>query len=236
MAESTRRARVVGYARVSTEGQAEEGVSLAAQREKLEMYARLHDLEMVALFTDAGVSAKSLDRPGLHAALAALKDGTATGLVVAKLDRLTRSVRDLGSLVEDYFGEEFSLFSIADNIDTRSAGGRLVLNVLVSVAQWEREAVSERTSEALRHLKAKGVRIGREGMGWRRCEERDAEDRRLVEQASDELRTVERIRDLRRQGLSLRAICSTLQLEGHRTKRGGAWGPQTVAAILKRAA
>ena len=68
--------------------------------------------------------------------------------------------------------------SIADSVDTRTAGGRLVLNVLTSVAQWEREAIGERTRDALRHLKSKGIRIGGEALGWKRAGATDAEGRR----------------------------------------------------------
>jgi DNA invertase Pin-like site-specific DNA recombinase len=98
-----------------------------------------------------GHSAKSFNRPGLQNALQALRSGKAKGLLIAKLDRLTRSVSDWQTLIDDYFGEKAgkSLFSVADSIDTRSSAGRLVLNVLLSVAQWEREAIGERTRDAL---------------------------------------------------------------------------------------
>jgi DNA invertase Pin-like site-specific DNA recombinase len=135
---------------VSTAQQAQRGVSLDAQEERLRAYATLYGLQLVALIRDEGESAKSLDRPGLRRALGMLRRGEADGLLVAKLDRLTRSVRDLGTLVEDYF-REAALLSVAEHVDTRSSAGRLVLNVLGSVSQWEREAIGERTSTALRH-------------------------------------------------------------------------------------
>ncbi len=226
--------RAVGYIRVSTEGQAEEGVSLEAQRAKLTAYAVAADLELVAIREDAGVSAKTLARPGLQAALADLRDGRAEALVVTKLDRLTRSVRDLGSLLEGYFAARFSLLSIADSVDTRTAGGRLVLNVLTSVAQWEREAIGERTRDALRHLKAQGVRIGGEGLGWRRSDDVDEEGRKVWVVDAAEQATAVRIRELRAEGHSLRAICRALVTEGRPTKCGGRWAPQTVAQILAR--
>src|SRR5690606_26004464 len=91
-------ARVVAYVRVSTDKQASDGNSLDAQRAKLEAYAAAFGLEVVALEVDAGVSAKSLDRPALQRALAMLDAGEADGLLVTKLDRLTRSVRDLCEL------------------------------------------------------------------------------------------------------------------------------------------
>jgi site-specific DNA recombinase len=114
----------------------------------------------VEVVVDAGISAKSLERPGLARALRMLENGEASGILVTKLDRLTRSVKDLGHLIERYFGARFALLSVTDSIDTRSAGGRLVLNVLASVSQWERELASERTSEALQHLKAQGRKLG----------------------------------------------------------------------------
>jgi site-specific DNA recombinase len=164
--------RVVGYVRVSSEGQATEGVSLDAQRTKLAAYCLAMDLELVALEADEGVSAKTLRRPGLQRALAALEEGRADAVLVTKLDRLTRSVRDLGDLVERYFGgERWSLLSVGDSIDTKTAAGRLVLNVLVSVAQWEREATGERTRDALAEVKRQGGTLGADALGWRRVEE-----------------------------------------------------------------
>jgi site-specific DNA recombinase len=147
---------VVGYSRVSTASQADQGSSLEAQKAKIAAYAVALELNVIASLEDAS-SAGSLDRPGLKAALTLLECGAAQGIVIAKLDRLTRSVKDLGYLIDRYFGEKFALFSVGDSIDTRSAGGRLVLNVLASVSQWEREAIGERTKETLAHLRSQGL-------------------------------------------------------------------------------
>jgi DNA invertase Pin-like site-specific DNA recombinase len=217
----------VGYIRVSTEGQAEEGASLDAQRARLASFATATDLDLVAIESDAGLSAKNLSRPGLQRALARLDDGEADGVLVAKLDRLTRSVRDLGDLVERYFAARFALVSVGDSIDTRSAGGRLVLNVLVSVAQWEREAVSERTREAMAHLKKQGRRFGGPALG---------ESVAGVPPAAGELVAVRRIFALRAKGLTLAAIASALTAEGHPTKRGGRWCAEIVRRVLTRRA
>ncbi|HZO12106.1 MAG TPA: recombinase family protein [Polyangiaceae bacterium] len=227
--------KVVGYIRVSTEQQADGGVSLEAQRAKLAAYAVACDLELVAVEVDAGVSAKSLNRPALQAALQRLEGGEADGLLVAKLDRLTRSVRDLGWLVEpERFGGRWALLSVADSIDTRSAAGRLVLNVLASVAQWEREATGERTRDALAHVRAQGAVLGAAPLGLRRAELRDGAGRLLVERHDAELATVERIAELRAEGLPLRSIAAQLSAEGHMTKRGGRWHASTVRAVLAR--
>lgn len=229
--------RVIGYVRVSTLHQADGGVSLEAQQRKLELYAELHDLELLRVEVDAGASAKTLKRPALQRALAALRAGEAEGLLVAKLDRLTRSVCDLGTLVTQYFGERYLLLSVADSIDTRSAGGRLVLNVLASVSQWEQEATSERTTEALRHIReAEGATMGGEALGWTYSEERDEHGRRVPKPVEGEVETVQRIRELRSRGLTLRAVADQLTAEGRPTKRGGGWHPSTVRAVLQRAA
>lgn len=227
---------VVGYIRVSTTQQADGGISLDAQRAKLEAYSTAMDLDLVAIEVDAGVSAKTLRRPGLQAALARLTSGEATGLLVCKLDRLTRSVRDLGDLVENYFASRFDLLSVADSIDTRSAAGRLILNVLASVSQWEREMGSERTSDALQHLRTEGVKLGGEALGWTRTETRDENGRLLTTDVGSESVTIDRIRALRSEGLTLRAIAAQLTSEGRTTKRGGQWHASTVKAVLSRTA
>lgn len=227
--------RVVAYVRVSSKEQVEDGVSLAAQRARVEAYALAMDLELVGVEEDAGLSAKTLaGRRGLERALKVLEEGRADGLLVVKLDRLTRSVRDLGHLVDRYFASRWSLLSVSDSIDTRTAAGRLILNVLTSVAQWEREATGERTRDALAHLKTEGVKIGGEALGWRRSDGVDGDGRRVVVSADEEVETIARIRELRSDGASLRAIARTLRSESRRTKRGGRWDGATVRKILMR--
>ena len=115
--------RTLAYIRVSTDKQADKGVSLDAQRAKVEAYASLYDLELAEMIVDAGFSAKTLDRPGLGRALEMLRKGQADALLVVKLDRLTRSVRDLGDLVEKYFANgKSALLSVGEQIDTQVCG------------------------------------------------------------------------------------------------------------------
>jgi DNA invertase Pin-like site-specific DNA recombinase len=223
--------RVIGYIRVSTEEQATAGVSLSAQAEKVRAYCALYDLTLVELVEDAGVSAKTLERPGLQRALCALHRGEAEGVVVAKLDRLTRSVADMAALIDDYFGERAgcSLFSVADSIDTRTAAGRMVLNILVSVSQWERETIAERTRDALRHKRDRGEVYNHAPLGY------DAVGDRFVA-VEEELNTVGEVRRLAAEGVSLRKICAHMTAQGYKTKRGGKWRPSTLQAILRRGA
>jgi DNA invertase Pin-like site-specific DNA recombinase len=225
--ESKSTMKAVGYCRVSTEEQAREGVSLAAQEEKIRAYASLYDLDLVKVIWDAGVSAKSLDRPGLYDALALLNGGEAEALVIAKLDRLTRSVADWGVLIERHFAKRHALLSVADQIDTRTAAGRLVLNVLVSVAQWEREAIGERTAAALAYKKSQGEHVGRPPYGFTLV------DRRLVP-VREQHDVAIQILELRREGLTLQGIAEILEAEGVPTQRGGRWQARTVSNILSR--
>lgn len=207
--------KVVGYIRVSTNQQADEGISLEAQRTRLEAYAVALGLDLVAIEVDAGLSAKNLKRPGLLAALEALETGKADGLLVVKLDRLTRSVRDLGDLLETYFSSKYTLLSVGDSIDTRTAGGRMVLNILTSVTQWEREAGSERTKAALSLLKAQGVKLGRPFMH---------------ETIGDSVRIV---RELHATGqYSLRDLAAELNTRNIPTANGGKWWPKTIRSAL----
>lgn len=224
--------RVLLYARVSTADQSDNGVSLDAQQAKLEAYASLYDLVVVETIVDAGESAKSLNRPGLQRALELLRSGQADGLAVVKLDRLTRSVGDWQELIDDYFGEKAGkqLFSVADSIDTRTAAGRLVLNVLLSVAQWEREATGERTREALRHKIRNGEHCGKVRFGYD-----VAPDGKTLVPNPAEQRAVVLMIDLRAAGYTLRQIAATLTARGIVTKEGGAvWTHTAVARILDR--
>lgn len=159
--------RAIGYVRVSTEKQADRGVSIAAQAEKIRAMAVVQGADVVGVVVDAGTSAKSLRRPGMARVLALVDTRAVDAVIVAKLDRLTRSIVDLAELLRRFERRDVSLVSVADSLDTRSAAGRLVLNIMVSVSQWEREAIGERTGDAMRHKQAHGERVGTVPYGYR---------------------------------------------------------------------
>src|ERR1035437_8998461 len=153
---TTQTTKAVRYTRVSTDKQADHGVSLEAQVEKIRAMAVVQGAELLEVITDAE-SAKSLDRPGMARLLAMVDRGEVQTVIITKLDRITRSVVDLGTLLERLKKHDVSLVSMAESLDTGSAAGRLVMNIMASVSQWEREAIAERTSTALqfkkRHLR-----------------------------------------------------------------------------------
>ncbi|MEE9129858.1 MAG: recombinase family protein [Phycisphaerales bacterium] len=220
--------KAIGYTRVSPRDQAADAISLVSQRRKIEAYAVLHELELVEVIEDAGYSAKSLDRPGMAVLLRLIRGRKVGVVVIAKLDRITRSVRDLGDLVELFQRSGVEFASVADHIDTSTASGRLVLNVMGSVSQWEREAIGERTSEALAVMRSNGRRISRHApYGYRLNSQGWIED-------EHEQRAISLMRQLRGDGLSLRQIAAELDQQGHRNRRGRRLSAQTIANVLKR--
>jgi len=219
----------IGYCRVSTDQQCERGVSLAAQAQKVRAMALVHGAELVAVIQEGGESAKTLDRPGMQRVLAMVERRQVQAVIVAKLDRLTRSVRDLCELLELLERRGVALISVAESLDTGSASGRLVINIMAAVSQWEREAIGERTRDALRHKRSQGERVGNIAFGYRL-----AADGKHVEPDPGEQTVLEEIRRLRGAGVSLRRIATALNSRALRTRRGTAWRLEHVARICAR--
>ena len=221
--------RVLGYARVSSEAQAEHGVSLDAQETRLRAYCEVHGLELVRIEVDAGLSGKkTANRPALQRALKSLRRGDACGLVAVKLDRLSRSTRDVLDLVERADRERWALHSIDERLDTGSPHGRFVLTVLAGLAQMEREQIGARTKAAMAELRRQGRRVsGRAPFGFVFHEGR-------VITAEAEQDTLRRILELRASGLGARKIAKALNEEGRANPRTGkAWNYGTMAGIVR---
>jgi len=180
------------------------------------------------LIVDAGESAKNLKRPGMERILKLVQAGELDKVIVAKLDRLTRSVRDLADLLEIFQRKGVSLVSVAESLDTGSAAGRLVLNIMVSVSQWEREAIGERTRDALDLKRSRLEFLGNAPYGFRL-----AIDQKHIEEDRKEQSVLNRIRTLRLDGMSLRAIAAELNQRRLTTRRGSHWRMEYVARLLK---
>src|ERR1700732_2703563 len=219
--------KTIGYVRVSTDKQADRGVSLEAQAEKIRAMAVVHNAELIDIIVDGGESAKSLNRPGMQRLLALVDAGKVKAVIVAKLDRLTRSVKDLCELLERFERKGVALVSVAESLDTGSAAGRLVLNIMAAVSQWEREAIGERTRDALRHKRSQGERVGNIAFGFRL-----AADGQHVEPEPEEQAALAEIRRLRREGATLRGIAAALNHRALRTRRGTPWRLESVARVL----
>jgi site-specific DNA recombinase len=154
-------ARAIGYVRVSTEGQAADGVSLDAQGSRIESWCRANDFELAALHVDAGPSGKRADnRPGLQAALTEACRERHTALVVYSLSRLARSVKDTLEIAGRLDRAGADLVSLSEKIDSTSAAGRMVFRMLAVLAEFERDLCSERTKVALSLKKQRGECAG----------------------------------------------------------------------------
>jgi DNA invertase Pin-like site-specific DNA recombinase len=215
--------KAIGYVRVSTEKQADFGVSLEAQSEKVRAMVVVQGAELVDVIVDAGESAKSLNRPGMARLLSLVDGGAVDNVIIAKLGRLTRSVKDLAELLERFTRR-------GESLDTRSAAGRLVLNIMVSVSQWEREAIGERTRDAMHHKRANGERVGTVPFGYG-----VAADGFHLEADPAEQGILARIRELKATGHTTRQIAEELNRQGFTTRRGTAWRFQYVAEALRAA-
>src|SRR5579872_5824926 len=216
----------VGYCRVSTDKQSEKGVSLDSQTDKIRAMAVVHGATLIEVVQDGGESAKTLNRPGIQRVLGMVQRKQVQAVIIAKLDRLTRSVKDLCELLEVFERKGVALISVAESLDTSSAAGRLVINIMGAVSQWEREAIGERTREALRHKRGQGERVGNIAFGYRL-----AADGKHVEPEPGEQAAVDEIRRLRSSGVSMRKIAAALNGRALTTRRGTAWRLEHVARI-----
>ncbi len=221
--------RAIGYIRVSTQGQAEDGVSMDAQEAKVRAWAELQEPEPeVVIFRDEGISgSRSDNREGLQAALGAVDRGDA--LVVYSLSRLSRSTKETIAISEKLQKQGADLVSLSEKIDTTTAAGKMVFRMLAVLSEFERDQISDRTKAALQYKKQNGEKTGGDvPLGYR------ARQGKLYSHAGEQ-KTVQLILDLHGKGHSLRGICRTLEAQGVTRKHGSrTWHPQIIADILKR--
>jgi DNA invertase Pin-like site-specific DNA recombinase len=218
----------VGYIRVSTEDQAREGISLENQKKKIELYAELNGLVLEDIIADEGISAKNLNRPGVQRIIEMAKKKQVDCIIIYKLDRMFRNTIDALKTSQMLDKKGIALHSINEKLDTKSAIGRFFFSLMASLAEMERNIISERTTDALRCKKAKGERVGEIPYGY------DTVDGNLV--PNDEEQTViSLIHEMRNERMSYKAIAQRLSEKQITTKKGlKAWNYQTVRNIVKR--
>lgn len=217
--------RAIGYTRVSTVGQAEEGVSLAAQEQRIRQWCEVQGFVLVSVHEDAGLSGRTDERPGLQAALAECKKGDA--LVVYSLTRLARSTRDTLNILAHLEQRGVDLVSLSERLDGSSAAGKMMARMLAVMAEFESDQISERTKLAMRHLRNQwrytgghlpyGFALGADG---------------LLEVVHDEAEIIGTVLTLRAAGLGLRAICRDLDEKGLKTRSGSPFAPMQVRRML----
>lgn len=204
---------IIGYLRVSTEEQARSGLGMDAQRSRIEDEAKRRGWD-VQYLSDDGYTASNLNRPALATALFALRNGEADALVVSKLDRLSRSLMDFASLMETARSQRWAVIALDLGVDMSTPSGEMLANVLASFAQYERRLISQRTTDALAALRAKGVVLGRP---------------RVVSPA-----LAARIGQWRAAGCTWQACADALNRAGEPTAHGGVrWYASTVRKVAQ---
>jgi len=206
--------RVVAYARVSTEEQGLSGAGLEAQKKAILSECNRRGWTLVESFEEVA-SGRDLRRPGVQAALEVLSRQEADGLVVAKLDRLSRSMLDFAGVMATAQKQSWALVALDCSIDSSTPAGEAMAHVMATFAQFERRLIGQRTREALAVKRAAGVRLGRPPA------------------VPPELAA--RIAALRTAGATLRQIADKLNEEGIPTPHGGSkWRPSSLAGVLSR--
>jgi DNA invertase Pin-like site-specific DNA recombinase len=220
----------VAYCRVSTNEQADHGVSLEAQIAAVKAYAALKGLVLVDVIVDAGVSGgKALaDRDGGARLLDLVKRRKVSAVIGTKLDRIFRNTADCLTTTKAWDDANVSLHLIdlgGASLDTSSPMGRLMLTVVAGLGECERNLIAERTIVALKHKKSKGQRVSRFApIGFR------FQDGMVVEDESEQ-EAVKKIRTLSAAGYGSTKIANILNRQGVKA-RGRAWYSQSVLNVL----
>lgn len=215
----------VGYVRVSTKGQVEDGISLALQVEKIKAYAFLNDIDLVGIYGDPGISGRTaVKRPGLQAVLSLARRKKISNMIVYKLDRFSRSTIDALTMAAELDRNNVAIHSITEKLDTKSAIGRFFFTILGALAEMERALISERTRDALQKKKRDGLKVSsRAPFGY-------AYEDGIAVPDEKEQSAIELIRQLKRgsEKISLRKAASILAQSGFRDRKGQTIGASTM--------
>lgn len=204
--------RAIGYCRVSTAKQEDSGAGLEAQEATIRAYVQARGGELLDLRQDVASGGSLRRRTELGRTLRDLKAGNADTLVIAKLDRLSRSILDFASVIEAATQEGWSVAAIDIGVDTTTTNGELIASIMIALAQWERRLIGDRTRDGLKAVRARGTRLGRK--------------------PNVPAPTMQMIRVLRTAGLSYQRIAAQLNAEDVPTAQKGTWHAATVRKLL----
>ena len=232
----TEQRKAIAYTRISTSEQAISELSLEAQHREVIAQAERSGLVIVSFLTDNDESASTLNRPAMSELITHIDSGRIDAVIISKLDRLTRRIKDFKSLLQRMRkakrgggGKGVDLISSAESLDTGSDTGQIVIKIMDSVSQWDREVIGERTSAILQDLKAQGKSTGNPNYGFEA-----GEDGKLIENELEQA-VLQRVAELRAQGKSWARVTGVLADAGIRTRRGTVFSRQGLSKIAKRA-
>lgn len=221
--------KAYAYARVSTQGQKNDGVSLDHQQDRIAAWCKANGHELEKVYVETGSGGRADNRPELQKAMTAVCKSRGI-LVVYSLSRFSRSVKDTLQLTEQLDRSNAHLSSLSESLDTSSAVGRMVYRMLSTLAEFERDVNAERTRNALGHMRRCNRRISAKiPFGYTLADDGDTLLLNATEQSA-----ISRIVERRSQRMTLAAIAQSMAAEGVKTREGGRWFPATIAAILDR--
>ncbi|MGA3114579.1 MAG: recombinase family protein [Syntrophobacteraceae bacterium] len=235
--------KAIGYVRVSTTKQVNEGISLEAQAEKIKAYCALKDMELIGTVTDAGKSGSKANREGFQEVLSLCRAGKVDSVVVYSISRFTRSTKDLLEFVDRHVIKgNVELHSISESLDTSTATGRFMLKVMGAMNELEREQAGERTKAALSFKKDKGEKTGGDvpfgfslaASGKVLMVNGQQQVIKVLIANEQEQAIIRLIESLKADGHSDNGIARYLNQNGYVTKKGKGWSNVQVARILRR--
>ena len=218
--------RVAIYARVSTEEQAKEGFSIAAQLQTLRQYAQVYKWEVIDEYVDEGISGKSVNgRPEMQRLIKDVENERFDAVMVWKISRLSRNMLDTLMILDKFEKYNVKFISYSENFDTSSPIGRLVLQIMASIAEMERNTLSENVKLGMKQRAIEGRWNGGVVFGY------DTVKKELVIN-EEEAKIIQLIYHMYANGKGLRAISNYLNKAGFRTKRNRHFSINGVAQIL----
>lgn len=224
----------VGYVRVSTTRQDKSGLSIDHQHERLQDWSKYQRVGLSKVYEDGAESAKDLKRPEVQEIIAKIERDEVSHLVVYKLDRLTRSLRDLDYLMNLCVKHGTALVSITENLDTSTATGRAMVNIIGVFAQWEREQIQERTQAALDTKRARGEKLG--GFMPYGSKVVGSGKRAKLQPHPAQQAVLRSLVQGRAKGRGYKEMAEELNAKGVRPARGKKWYASSVRAVCLRAA
>lgn len=217
------------YIRVSTDEQAKEGYSIPAQRNRLEAFCVSQGWDIIGFYVDEGISAKDTNRPELQRMLKHIENGIIECVLVYRLDRLTRSVRDLYELLDVFEKHDCKFKSATEVYDTTTPMGRLFITIVAALAQWERENLGERVRMGMQEKAEEGKWVvNTPPYGYDIDKENDA----LVINENEAV-IIRKIFNMYLSGMGTHKIAYTLNQNGIETKKQSAWMGNTVRQMLR---
>ncbi|MDQ0482695.1 recombinase family protein [Guptibacillus hwajinpoensis] len=215
------------YCRVSTDEQAKDGLSLHEQQERLESYCRAMGWQNpIQVYVEKAISAKNTDRPELTKLMKAVKNNKIAKVLVTKLDRISRKLLDLLNLINIFYEYKVDFVSISESFDTNTPSGRLTMQVLGAVAEFERESIRERVFETMHYAARQGKWMTQSPYGYQLL------DKKLVV-FEPEAKIVKLIfEDYLNKGMGYQAIAKKLNFEEIPSKLNKGWSTQTIKLLL----